>query len=209
MWVSKQGFLETGLGMLMDSHKGSCGTPEPAVLLVQCCCCTTATSISQMQCWARVQCLHCLQGCWIRPEQWKMQGSISTATRGLSKNEDKQTEKEEKCALPLCYLKYSNPTVTGTAFFCETKTFRLKVCLLAFILMYCLRQKSQWKHNLAPSICKCMLDKGHAIGSFEAYIRAMSELWFSLSEKLWWLRASRKTFDRESCHSIWKNNHLL
>lgn len=75
-----------------------------------------------------------------------MQGSKTvkiTAERGLSKHVEKQTEKEGKCALPLCYLKYSNPTVTGTVFFCEMKDFRLKVFLLAFVLMYHLRQKSQ------------------------------------------------------------------
>lgn len=121
-----------------------------------------------------------------------MQGSKTakiTAERELSKHEEKQTEKEGKCALPLCYLKYSNLTVTGTVFFCETKTFRLKAFLLAFVLMYCLRQISQWKHNPALSICKCMLDKGLAIGSFETYIRDMSEFWFSLSEELCWLRS--------------------
>lgn len=66
-----------------------------------------------------------------------------TAERGLSKHKEKQTEKEEKHALPLCYLRYSNPTVIGTVFFCETKTFRLMVLLLAFILMCYLMQKSR------------------------------------------------------------------
>ena len=66
-----------------------------------------------------------------------------TTERGLSKHKEKQTEKEEKHALPLSYLRYSNPMVIGAVFSCETKIFRLMVFLLAFILMYCLMQKSQ------------------------------------------------------------------
>jgi len=66
-----------------------------------------------------------------------------TVVRGLSQHKEKQTEKEEKHALPLYYLRYNKPTVIGAVFFCETKTFRLMAFLLAFILMYCLMQKSQ------------------------------------------------------------------
>lgn len=130
------------------------------------------------KCNAEQECSACIacRAAGLGQSSGKCKEASALQQEGFQRTKTNRLEKEEKCALPLCYLKYSNPTVTGTAFFCETKTFRLKVCLLAFILMYCLRQKSQWKHNLAPSICKCMLDKGHAIGSFEAYIRAMSEL---------------------------------
>lgn len=42
------------------------------------------------------------------------------AERRLPTHKVKHTEKEENHALPLCYLRYSNPTVTGAVFFCET-----------------------------------------------------------------------------------------
>lgn len=54
-----------------------------------------------------------------------------------------------------------------------------------------------------------MPDKGLVIGSSETYIRDITEFCFSLSERLWWLRAPRKIFDTDSCLSILRNNHLL
>lgn len=58
-----------------------------------------------------------------------------TTERGLSQHKEKQTEKEEKCALPLCYLRYSNPTVTGTIFFCGSFSIHFDVLSHAKILM--------------------------------------------------------------------------
>lgn len=98
----------------------------------------------EQECNACIACSGVRLGQAMRKE---MQATVSitvkiTMERGLSKHKEKQNEKEEKHALPLCYLRYSNPTVIGAIFFHETKTFRLIVFLLAFILMYCLVQKS-------------------------------------------------------------------